>query len=153
MPNPTAQRRQRNLDIIYETEHLAVQTAVKQYAGEVQRTRGVPIQSRVGLNSGEVVVCAIGSDLHIDYTAVGQTTHHLVARMEQMAKPGSVLTTGATLRLSAVLVCDVQASIRTGGRRLLSRLSNRAARKRPSGRHQVVTGVGVSGEASSRTWR
>jgi class 3 adenylate cyclase/tetratricopeptide (TPR) repeat protein len=77
---------------------LAMQTAVKQYAAEVQRTRGVPIHIRVGLNSGEVVVRSIGSDLHMDYTAVGQTTH-LAARMEQMALPGSVLITPEALRL------------------------------------------------------
>ena len=51
---------------------------------------GVPVQIRVGLNSGEVVVRAIGSDLHMDYTAVGQTTH-LAARMEQLATPGTIL--------------------------------------------------------------
>jgi predicted ATPase len=45
-----------------------------------------------------VVVRAIGSDLHMDYTAVGQTTH-LAARMEQMAMPGSVLITPEVLRL------------------------------------------------------
>jgi class 3 adenylate cyclase len=77
---------------------LAMQTAVKQYAAEVQRTKGVPIQIRVGLNAGEVVVRAIGSDLHMDYTAVGQTTH-LAARMEQMVMPGSVLITPEVLRL------------------------------------------------------
>jgi class 3 adenylate cyclase len=77
---------------------LAVQTSVKQYAAEVQRTRGVPIHIRVGLNSGEEVVRSIGSDLHMDYTAVGQTTH-LAARMEQMAMPGSILSTADTLRL------------------------------------------------------
>jgi len=44
-------------------------------------------------------VRAIGSDLHMDYTAVGQTTH-LAARMEQMAKPGSTLVTGDTLTLA-----------------------------------------------------
>jgi predicted ATPase len=54
---------------------------------------------RVGLNTGEVVVRAIGSDLHMDYTAVGQTTH-LAARMEQMALPGSILLTRATLSLA-----------------------------------------------------
>jgi predicted ATPase len=54
---------------------------------------------RVGLNTGEVVVRAIGSDLHMDYTAVGQTTH-LAARMEQMAMPGSILLTQATLNLA-----------------------------------------------------
>src|SRR5262249_22601869 len=54
---------------------------------------------RVGLNSGEVVVRSIGSDLRMDYSAVGQTTH-LAARMEQMAKPGSALVTGDTLKLA-----------------------------------------------------
>jgi class 3 adenylate cyclase len=53
---------------------LAMQAAVKQYAAEVQRRHGVPVQMRVGLNTGEVMVRAIGSDLHMDYTAVGQTT-------------------------------------------------------------------------------
>ena len=78
---------------------LAMQASVKQYAAEVQRTNGVPIHIRVGLNSGEVVVRSIGSDLHMDYTAVGQTTH-LAARMEQMAMPGSVLMTAEVLRLA-----------------------------------------------------
>jgi len=77
---------------------LAMQMAVKQYAVQVQQTRGVPIHIRVGLNSGEVVVRSIGSDLHMDYTAVGQTTH-LAARMEQMAMPGSILLTPEGLRL------------------------------------------------------
>ena len=54
---------------------LAMQTSVKPYAGEVQQTRGVPIHNRVGLNSREVVVRAIGGDLHMGYTAVGETTH------------------------------------------------------------------------------
>ena len=49
---------------------------------------------RVGLNAGEVVVRAIGNDLHMDYSAIGQTTH-LAARMEQMAMPGSILITPA----------------------------------------------------------
>src|SRR5215475_3523128 len=77
---------------------LRMQEAVRRYADEVRRTEGIPIQIRVGLNAGEVVVRSIGSDLHMDYTAVGQTTH-LAARMEQMAAPGTVLTTGATLAL------------------------------------------------------
>jgi class 3 adenylate cyclase/tetratricopeptide (TPR) repeat protein len=82
---------------------LAMQATVKQYAAEVQRRHGVPVQIRVGLHAGEVVVRAIGSDLHMDYTAVGQTTH-LAARMEQMAMPGSILLTQAALRLAEGLV-------------------------------------------------
>jgi len=78
---------------------LRMQEQVGRYGDDMQRTLGVPIQIRVGLNSGEVVVRAIGSDLHMDYTAVGQTTH-LAGRMQQMAKPGSTLLTHATLRLA-----------------------------------------------------
>jgi class 3 adenylate cyclase len=78
---------------------LRMQEAVQQYATEVQRTHGVPLHIRVGLNAGEVVVRSIGSDLHMDYTAVGQTTH-LAARMEQMAMPGSILITAAVLALA-----------------------------------------------------
>jgi class 3 adenylate cyclase/tetratricopeptide (TPR) repeat protein len=78
---------------------LRMQEAVKRYAEEVRRAHGAAVRIRVGLNSGEVVVRAIGSDLHIDYTAVGQTTH-LAARMEQLADPGSVLLTPATLALA-----------------------------------------------------
>src|SRR5262245_38706731 len=77
---------------------LRMQAAVQQYATEGQRRHGVPIHIRVGLNAGEVVVRSIGSDLHMDYTAVGQTTH-LAARMEQMAMPGSILSTPAVLGL------------------------------------------------------
>jgi class 3 adenylate cyclase/tetratricopeptide (TPR) repeat protein len=78
---------------------LRMQEKVKQYAEEVFRSQGAPIQIRVGLNSGEVVVRAIGSDLHMDYTAVGQSTH-LAARMEQMATPGTILLAPATLQLA-----------------------------------------------------
>jgi len=78
---------------------LAMQAAVQQYATDVQRTHGVPLQMRVGLNAGEVVVRAIGNDLHMDYSAIGQTTH-LAARMEQMAMPGSILITPAVLGLA-----------------------------------------------------
>jgi len=78
---------------------LRMQESVTRYTDEIQRTHGVPVQIRVGLNSGEVVVRSIGSDLRMDYTAVGQTTH-LAARMEQMAKPGTVLITARTLQLA-----------------------------------------------------
>jgi class 3 adenylate cyclase len=78
---------------------LRMQRRVNLYADETQRAGDTPVQIRLGLNSGDVVVRAIGSDLHMDYTAVGQTTH-LAARMEQMAKPGSALITGATFSLA-----------------------------------------------------
>ncbi len=82
---------------------LAMQEAMRRYAEEVRRTHGLAVQIRVGLNSGDVVVRAIGNDLHMDYSAIGQTTH-LAARMEQLATPGSILLTAATLRLVEGLV-------------------------------------------------
>ena len=77
---------------------LRMQESVNRYAEEARRAQGVTVQIRVGLNSGEVVVGAIGNDLHMDYTAVGETTH-LAARMEQAARPGTVLIAPATLDL------------------------------------------------------
>jgi tetratricopeptide (TPR) repeat protein len=61
------------------------------------------LRLRVGLNSGEVVVRTISNDLHMDYSAVGHTTH-LASRMEQLAAPGSSTLTAATLRLVEGLV-------------------------------------------------
>ena len=78
---------------------LRMQESVKRYAEGARRDHGVIVRIRVGMNSGEVVVRAIGSDLHMDYTAVGQTTH-LAARMEQLAEPGSILLSPATLALA-----------------------------------------------------
>jgi class 3 adenylate cyclase/tetratricopeptide (TPR) repeat protein len=77
---------------------LAMQAAIRSYADQVRQIHRVEIQIRVGLNSGEVVVRAIGNDLHMDYSAIGQTTH-LAARMEQLATPGSILLPVATLHL------------------------------------------------------
>src|SRR5215813_6234562 len=82
---------------------LAMQAALRRYAEEVRRSQGLEMQARVGLNSGEVVVRAIGNDLHMDYSAVGQTTH-LAARMEQLAPPGSILLTTETRRLAAGVI-------------------------------------------------
>src|SRR5262245_33876601 len=78
---------------------LRMQAAVRRYAEDVRRSEGVTVQIRVGVNSGEVVVRSIGSDLRMDYTAVGQTTH-LAARMEQLATPGLILMTADTLLLA-----------------------------------------------------
>jgi class 3 adenylate cyclase len=82
---------------------LAMQAAIREYTEEVRRTRGLELRIRVGLNAGEVVVRGTGNDLHMDYSAVGQTTH-LAARMEQLATPGSIRLTTAALRLVEGLI-------------------------------------------------
>jgi class 3 adenylate cyclase/tetratricopeptide (TPR) repeat protein len=78
---------------------LRMQDGVKRHAELVHRSHGIPIQIRVGMNSGDVVVRSIGNDLHMDYTAVGETTH-LAARMEQMALGGTILAAPNTMYLS-----------------------------------------------------
>jgi class 3 adenylate cyclase/tetratricopeptide (TPR) repeat protein len=82
---------------------LAMQAAMRTYTEVVRRTRGLELRMRVGLHSGEVVVRTIGNDLHMDYSAVGETTI-LAARMEQMATPGSIRLTPSTLGLVEGLV-------------------------------------------------
>src|SRR5262252_6088885 len=74
---------------------LRIREAMAELAEEHEERLGF----RIRLNSGDVVVRTIGSDLRMDYSAVGQTTH-LAARMEQLANPGSILVTEAFTRLT-----------------------------------------------------
>ena len=82
---------------------LRMQDAVRRYSDELRRAQGVEMQIRVGLNSGDVVVRSVGSDLRMDYSAVGHTTN-LAARMEQLATPGSIRLTAGTLHLAEGMV-------------------------------------------------
>ncbi len=68
---------------------LAIQKALAEYAGCLKEDYDIEFKMRIGLNSGPVVVGAIGDDLRMDYTAVGDTTN-LAARMEREARPGSI---------------------------------------------------------------
>jgi class 3 adenylate cyclase/tetratricopeptide (TPR) repeat protein len=77
---------------------LAMQAALRRYADEVRRTQGLEVLLRVGLNSGGVLVRTIGNDLYMNYSGVGLTTN-LAHRMEQLAPPGTIRLTAATLQL------------------------------------------------------
>src|SRR5216683_4538527 len=83
---------------------LRMQELVTRYAEEARHAHGVNVQIRVGLNSGEVVVRSIGSDLHMDYTAVGQTTH-LAGRMEQLADRKSTRLNSSHDQISYAVFC------------------------------------------------
>lgn len=74
---------------------LAIQKSIKQYSEKIEIKYRLKFQMRIGLNSGAVVVGSIGDDLRMDYTAIGDTTN-LAARMENLAKPGSVIVSPAT---------------------------------------------------------
>ena len=145
---------------------LRMQESVNRYADGVRRTEGVPIQIRVGLNSGEVVVGSIGNDLKMDYTAVGQTVH-LASRMEQIADPGAIVITRDTLALAEgyvevkslgpvpvkgladpVDVCEVTGAgpartrLQAGARRGLTRFVGRDAELEQLRRAQQLAGNG-----------
>lgn len=78
---------------------LEIRRRFAEYAQTLRRDRGLAVQVRLGLNSGAVVVGAIGDDLRMDYTAQGLTTN-LAARMQQAADPGTILVAGPTCRLA-----------------------------------------------------
>ena len=77
---------------------LALQDGMRRYADEARRTQGALVEVRVGLSSGDVVVRLIGNDLHMDYTAVGQTVH-LASRLERLAREGTCVLSAETLAL------------------------------------------------------
>ena len=77
---------------------LSIQKALGEYGDKIRKNTGVEFKMRIGLNSGPVIVGAIGNDLRMDYTAIGDTTN-LGSRMESMARPGTILVSGNTHRL------------------------------------------------------
>jgi len=76
---------------------LAMQDEMRRYRQKVGQSEETGLQIGVGMNSGEVVVRSIDTDLNIDYSAIGHTTH-LAARMQELAGPGVALMSRSTLR-------------------------------------------------------
>jgi len=77
---------------------LEIQGGIKEYAEEVRLEHGVDFGLRVGINTGLVVVGQIGSDLRMEYTAIGDAIN-LAARMEQTAAVGAIQISEETYKL------------------------------------------------------
>jgi class 3 adenylate cyclase len=77
---------------------LSIQSSMIDYTVQVEKKYGIDFKIRIGLNSGVVIVSAIGDDLRMDYTAVGDTTN-LAARMENAARPGTICASGETHKI------------------------------------------------------
>jgi class 3 adenylate cyclase len=74
---------------------LGIQRVLRDYAATLERERGLRLQMRVGINTGTGVVGRIGTDLHMEYTAIGDTIN-LASRLQSLARPGSVLISDST---------------------------------------------------------
>ena len=79
---------------------LAMTDVIDEFGSGLEADRAIDFRIRVGINTGEVVVGNVGSDLRYEYTAVGDTMN-VAARIQDMAEPGTVLVTSETYRFIA----------------------------------------------------
>ncbi|MFW0754690.1 adenylate/guanylate cyclase domain-containing protein [Pseudomonas sp. H11T01] len=79
---------------------LRMQEAIHRHGDRIRLEKGIPLQIRVGIHTGEVVVRSIRTDnLHTDYDPVGHTIH-IASRMEGIAAPSSILVSESTHKLA-----------------------------------------------------
>ncbi len=77
---------------------LDIIAGIAAYKERISAERGLDLDVRVGINTGPVMVGQVGSDLRLEYTAMGDAVN-VAARMEQTAEPGTVQITAETHRL------------------------------------------------------
>jgi class 3 adenylate cyclase/tetratricopeptide (TPR) repeat protein len=77
---------------------LRLQEELKRYAARLREAGELPIEARVGVNTGEVVAYTVETDGKVEYRLVGHTAN-LAARMEALAPTGSIAISDDTRRL------------------------------------------------------
>lgn len=85
---------------------LDIRDALAVYSRELETAYGMPLQVRIGLNTGPVVISSVTDVLEVAYNALGDTIN-TAARLESMASSGTILASGTTARLIAP-VADVR---------------------------------------------
>lgn len=77
---------------------LGIRERVREHAARLE-PQGIEFNMRIGVNTGVVVVGRIGTDLTMEYTAMGDTVN-LASRMESTAAPGTIRVAESTYRLA-----------------------------------------------------
>jgi class 3 adenylate cyclase len=85
---------------------LDMARAVDELSAELNAKEPIDLRVRVGINTGPVVVGVVGTETAHEYTAMGDAVN-VAARMQALARPGTVLVSGATHRFIAALVESV----------------------------------------------
>jgi class 3 adenylate cyclase len=73
---------------------LDMQDDLDEINRDMKKRLGIELQMHIGLHSGSVIVGGIGSDLLMNYTAIGDTVN-LARRIEEAAPPDSILISDA----------------------------------------------------------
>ena len=133
---------------------LDLLAAAREYAAEVRREHGVEFEARVGLNTGLVLVGAVGADLRYEYTVLGDTVN-LAARIQSAARPMAALLTHHTHRFIAPLFdCVELDAVEVKGQIEPVRIYEARGAKSGPGRVRGLTGlespmVGRDGELTA----
>ena len=76
---------------------LDMQTDLVNLSAQLQDQLGSEIKAHIGLHSGHVVVGGVGSNMMMNYTAIGDVVN-LASRIETAAGPGMILVSDAVYR-------------------------------------------------------
>ncbi len=120
---------------------LGMQAALRRVNEDLEARLGISLKIRIGLNSGLVVVGSIGSDLRMDYTALGDTVN-VASRLQSVAEPGTILASRSVYEQTKPLFEYRElGSIRVKGRVEPVEIFELTAVKAKAGRVRGISGL------------
>jgi class 3 adenylate cyclase len=120
---------------------LDILNGIGAFAKKIRQDYGLDFNVRIGISTGPVVVGEIGSDVAMEYTAMGDAVN-LAARMEQTAQPGSIQVAESTFRLVAPMFdFEILSGIQVKGKSEPVRAYRILGRKANPGRLRGIAGL------------